>query len=452
MSVDSQLIELKEALADDSAAEIKAQVASLQPADLAEFIEHEGEGDAELALTLLGHLPLSERARALGYLPDDIQTAVAEQMSATALARLLSKMDSDERADLFKVMDEPRQEQVLRQMAMDAREDLRQLASYEEGTVGAIMTSDYVSVPAGQTVAEALSLVRATAPDAETIYQIYIIDDNQRLLGTVSLRELILSLPNSPLDDLMGTGVVTARAGDAQEEAARLVSRYDLLALPVLDEEARLVGIVMHDDAMDVAQEEATEDIHKAATIGKLDNGVGQASLYELYRKRIVWLVLLVFANIFSGIGIAYFEDTIQAYIVLVFFLPLLVDSSGNAGSQASTLMVRGLATGDVRLADWGRMLGREFLVAAGLGLTMAFAVSVLGVIRGGPDIALVVATSMIAVVVMGSLIGMSLPFMLHRVGWDPAAASAPLVTSIADAVGVLIYFSIATLTLGLPA
>lgn len=451
MSVDAQLIELKEALAEDSTADIKAQVASLQPADLAEFIAHEGDGDAELALNLLGHLPLSGRARALGYLPDDVQASVAEQMSATALARLLGKMDSDERADLFKVMDEPRQEQILRQMAIDAREDLRQLASYEEGTVGAIMTSDYVSVPAGQTVAEALSLVRATAPDAETIYQIYIIDDNQRLLGTVSLRELILSLPSSPLDDLMAAGAVTAQANQKQEEAARLVSRYDLMALPVLDEEARLVGIVMHDDAMDVAQEEATEDIHKSATIGKLDNGVGQATLYELYRKRIVWLVLLVFANIFSGIGIAHFEETIEAYIVLVFFLPLLVDSSGNAGSQASTLMVRGLATGDVRLADWGRMLGREFLVAAGLGLTMAFAVSVLGVIRGGPDIALVVATSMIAVVVMGSLIGMSLPFMLHRVGWDPAAASAPLVTSIADAVGVVIYFSIATAVLGLP-
>lgn len=360
-------------------------------------------------------------------------------------------MESDERADLFKNMDEERQEAVLRQMAMDAREDLRLLASYEEGTAGAIMSSDYVAVPAGQKVSTALATVRSTAPDAETIYQVYIVDTEQRLLGTVSLRELIMSPPAGLLDDLMRTGPVTLSASAKQEEAARLISRYDLLALPILDEDDRLVGIVTHDDAMDVAQEEATEDIHKAATIGKLENGPGQASMFELYRKRISWLVMLVFANIFTGLGIAYFEEIIETYIVLVFFLPMLVGSSGNAGSQASTLMVRGLATGDVKIADWWRLLGRELLVAGALGLTMALAVSTLGAWRGGQDIAIIVASSMLAVVMMGSLIGMSLPFLLDKLKWDPAAASAPLVTSIADVVGVLIYFSIATAVLGLP-
>ncbi|MEX1056501.1 MAG: magnesium transporter, partial [Natronospirillum sp.] len=415
----------------------------------ADFIAQEGEGDGELAAQLLSHLTLTDRAKALGYLSPESQAAVADQLSATALARLMNKMESDERADLFKVMDEERQEAVLRQMAMDAREDLRLLASYEEGTVGAIMTSDYVAVPAGQKVSTALATVRATAPDAETIYQIYIIDEEQHLRGTVSLRELILSPPDGLVDDLMHADPVTLTADAEQEEAARLISRYDLLALPVLHADDRLVGIVTHDDAMDVAQAEATEDIHKAATIGKLEHGVGQASMMELYRKRINWLVLLVFANIFTGFGIAYFEDVIQAYIVLVFFLPMLVGSSGNAGAQASTLMVRGLATGDVKRVDWSRLLGRELLVAAALGLTMALAVSTLGAWRGGQDIALIVAASMVTVVIMGSMIGMSLPFMLNRLGWDPAAASAPLVTSIADVVGVLIYFSIATAVLG---
>ncbi|MCH8553052.1 MAG: magnesium transporter [Natronospirillum sp.] len=443
---------LAEALERQDEALIAEQVSGLQAADLADFIRQEGQNEAELATRLLSHLPLSERARAFGYLDTGLQARLAHDLSPTALARLLSKMEADERADLFKLVEEDVQEAALRQMASEEREDLRRLASYQEGTAGALMTSDYVAIAQGLTVKQALQAVRSTAPDAETIYQVYIIDDERRLLGTVSLRELILALPEQSMDDLMRSELVTVSVDEDQEQVARQVSRYDLLALPVLDTDQRLVGIVTHDDAMDVAAEEATEDMHKAATIGKLSQGFGSSGLLELYRKRIVWLVLLVFANIFSGLGIAYFEDTIAAYIVLVFFLPLLVDSSGNAGSQAATLMVRGLATGDVRLADWGRHFGRELLVAGSLGLTMALAVSVLGVIRGGPDIALVVASSMIVVVVMGSLIGMSLPFLLNRLGWDPATASAPLVTSIADAVGVLIYFTIATMVLGLPA
>lgn len=444
-------MELQAALGEGNDARLAAVVAALQPADLAAFLSAEGRNDPALAEQLLVHLTLSERARAFGYLDATLQARVAARLSPTALARLLGKMDADERADLFKLVNEDVQEAALRQMAREEREDLRRLASYEEGTGGALMTSDYVAVPENLTVAAALQAVRSTAPDAETIYQVYIIDHEHRLQGTVSLRELILGLPDQPLDELMRTELVTGQVDTAQEEVARLISRYDLLALPILDTDQRLVGIVTHDDAMDVAAEEATEDMHKAATIGKLHRGIGQSGLLELYRKRIVWLVLLVFANILSGFGIAHFEATIEAYIVLVFFLPLLVDSSGNAGSQAATLMVRGLATGDVQLRHWGRHFGRELLVAGALGLTMAAAVSILGVLRGGPDIAFVVATSMIAVVIMGSLIGMSLPFLLSRVGWDPATASAPLVTSIADAVGVVLYFSIATATLGLP-
>jgi magnesium transporter len=177
----------------------------------------------------------------------------------------------------------------------------------------------------------------------------------------------------------------------------------------------------------------------------RLVESLRDASVFMLYRARIVWLVVLVFGNIFSGAGIAYFEDTISAYVALVFFLPLLIDSGGNAGSQSATLMVRSLATGDVQLADWGRMMGREVAVAALMGLTMALAVSLIGVVRAGPEIAVVVALSMVVIVIVGSVIGMTLPFILTRLNLDPATASAPLVTSIADAAGVLIYFTIAT-------
>lgn len=249
----------------------------------------------------------------------------------------------------------------------------------------------------------------------------------------------------------MVSEVVFASVETPQEEVSRLIAHYDLLALPVINGGDRLVGIVTYDDAMDVAAEEATEDMHKGVSVGKLEGSLRSVSLFELYRKRVVWLVLLVFANIFSGAGIAYFEETIEAYIALVFFLPLLVDSGGNAGSQAATLMVRGMATGDVRNRDWAKLLGREVGVALALGLTMALAVSVVGIFRAGSEIALVVALSMVLIVTVGSLIGMILPFILQRFKLDPATASAPLVTSIADASGVLIYFALATAILGLP-
>ena len=211
------------------------------------------------------------------------------------------------------------------------------------------------------------------------------------------------------------------------------------------------VCIITHDDALDVMEAEATEDFQRLGTVTNLDSRVATATVPMLYRARIAWLMLLVFGNIFSGAGIAHFEDTIAAHLALMFFLPILIASGGNAGSQSATLMVRALATGDIRISDWGRVLGRELVVAILLGLSMAAAIAVIGVFRGGPDIAIVIALSMVVIVIAGSMIGMLLPFILSRFNMDPATASTPLVTSIADATGVLIYFSIAKAFLSLP-
>ncbi|EWG98449.1 magnesium transporter [Halomonas sp. BC04] len=439
---------LRSAMQRNDQETIHRLIAEMQPADLADFVQHE---QTDTVISLLLHLPLERRAVAFGYLSVALQEEVAATLTDKKLGDLLEHMSADERADLFKLLDEDRQQALLNSLAKEAREDLRKLASYDEGTAGAVMTSDYVAIPAYYDVKRALKTIRKTGAEAETIYQLYCIDTAGRLLGTVSLRELILADTDTQIAELMTEDVVHVTTTTPQEDVARLISRYDLLALPVVNGGEQLVGIVTYDDAMDVAEEEATEDMHKGMSIGKLEGGLRSASLFDLYRKRIVWLVLLVFANIFSGAGIAYFEETIEAYIALVFFLPLLVDSGGNAGSQAATLMVRGMATGDVRSRDWARLLGREVFVAIGLGLTMALAVSVVGVFRAGTEIALVVAISMVLIVIVGSLIGMILPFILNRLGWDPATASAPLVTSIADASGVLIYFALATAILGLP-
>ncbi len=366
-------------------------------------------------------------------------------MTEKGLSQLFVHMPSDERADLFNELDELKQQNILRLLAKEEREDIRRLASYEEGTTGSILSSDYIAISAEISVTQALEKVRTTAPFAETIYQVYVLNTEQQLIGVVSLRELILAKPESLVSQVMTKEVISIGVAEPQEEASRLVSRYDLLALPVVDEQQRLVGIVTYDDAMDIAEEEATEDIYKGASVEPSLEGFGQASIRSLYKRRINWLVLLVFANILSGAGIAVYEEMIEAYVVLVFFLPLLVASGGNAGAQSATLMIRGIATGDVSLKDWGKLLSREFLVSLLLGLTMAVAIVGIGYWRGGLEVAQVVALSMLIIVLMGSLVGLALPFLLLKVGWDPATASGPLVTSIADILGVLIYFSIAT-------
>lgn len=336
-----------------------------------------------------------------------------------------------------------------RQAAQARRDDLLS-GRYPEGSAGALMTGEYSSLDSCLTACQAIDMLRREAADAETIYQSYVLDEQRNLLGTVSLRELILAVPGQAIEQIMVRKVLCVSTSTRQEDVARLIREQDLLAVPVLDDDGRLVGIVTCDDALDVVVEEATEDFHKGALITTHIGNLKNATIGLLYRKRVLWLVLLVFGNLFSGAGIAAFEETIAAHIVLVFFLPLLVDSGGNAGAQSATLMVRGLATGEVAMRDWLRMLGRECGVALALGATMALAVASLGALRGGADIALIVASSMLIIVLVGSLIGMSLPFMFTRLKLDPATASGPLVTSIADAAGVLVYFGIASLVLGI--
>ena len=453
---DESLQELKAELLDELAKEVPSKsvlslrLAETRSADIGEVLEEMIEDDEELpaALSLLDILSAERAANVLGYLPGESQLEVVGELNDSQVLKLLEEMGSDERADLFNLLSEDRREALLRRMAHREREDLKRLASYEEGTAGAIMTSDYVSIASGMTVSQAMMRVRQTAPDAETVYQLYILDSDGQLIGTMSLRQLMVARPGAIVDDIMIKDVISTRVDNAQEDVARIVAKYDLLALPVIDADDRMVGIVTHDDAMDVAESEATEDFHKGMSIGQLEDGVSRVKLWSLYRKRVFWLVLLVFANLFSGAGIAYFEETIAAQVALVFFLPLLIGSGGNAGAQAATLMVRGMATGDVGVKDWGKLLGRELLVAGSLGITMAIAVTPIGIMRGGEELAMVVALSMVTIVLFGSLLGMCLPFVLERFKVDPATASAPLVTTLIDASGVVIYFSIATLLL----
>lgn len=273
---------------------------------------------------------------------------------------------------------------------------------------------------------------------------IYVVDENGKLIDDLRVREILLAKSDQTINDLMDNRFISLEAKQVKESAVRIFKDYDRVALPVTDSNGLLIGIVTIDDVIDVAEEKATKDFHKFGSMQNIILDPLKARVGYLYKNRILWLSALVFMNIFSGAALASFEETIAATVSLVFFLPLLIDSGGNAGAQSATLMIRALATGDVYMKDWFRLLGKELVVAILLGITMAVAVALIASFRA-PEIILVVSLTMTCIVIVGSLVGMTLPFIFTRFGADPATASAPLITSIADISGVLIYLSIAT-------
>ena len=445
---EAKVNELATLFSQDRFHEISARLADEHPADIAAALQ---KTEAARAWRVLQDRARPRQADIFQYLDLDFQATLAAIMPRTDLAAIFMEMDADDRADLYKKLTDEQREALMPALAQAEREDIRQLAAYDEGTAGAIMTSDYASLSPQLTAPQAIEMLRHEAPNKETIYRAYVVDAERHLMGSVRLQDLITAQAGVRVADIMERNTYAIPVDADVEDAARKIARYDVIALPVIDAGNRLVGIITHDDALDVMEAEATEDFQKIGTVRNLDASVATASVPMLYRARIVWLMVLVFGNIFSGAGIAYFEDTIAAHLALMFFLPILIASGGNAGSQSATLMVRALATGDIQISDWGRVLGRELMVAILLGLSMAAAIAVIGVFRGGREIAIVIALSMIFIVIIGSMIGLLLPFILSRFRMDPATASTPLVTSIADATGVVIYFSVAKAFLSLP-
>ncbi|MDX3893822.1 magnesium transporter [Pusillimonas sp.] len=440
--------EIRDVFLKGTAEDVNATLAVEHPADIADALL---QFKPAAAWAILKQAATARRADVFGYLDHDLQARLATVTPRAELAAIVMEMNADDRADLYKALSEEQRDALLPALAQAEREDIRRLASYDEGTAGAIMTSDYAALSPGLSATEALIVLRREAPAKETIYRAYVIDGDRRLLGSVHLQDLITAPAQADVASIMDAHTYAVGVDDDVEDAARRIAHYDVAALPVVDADGRLAGIITHDDALDVMEAEATEDFHRVGTVTKLRSRVGAASIRVLYRARVVWLMLLVFGNIFSGAGIAHFEDTIAAHLALMFFLPILIASGGNAGSQSATLMVRALATGEIGLSDWGRIIGRELVVAVLLGLSMACAIALIGVFRGGSEIALVIGLSMVLIVIVGSLIGTLLPFMLSKFNMDPATASTPLVTSIADATGVLIYFSIANSILAMP-
>jgi magnesium transporter len=424
---------------------IREAVSDWPGAEVADLVLHLRKSDRVLFFRAL---PRRTGAAAFAHLTPDQRDALLRDLTDDETTQVLENLSPDDRTHLLEELPGQATQRLLNLLSPGDLEETRRLLGYPEDSVGRLMTPDYVAVHAEWTVADALQHIRTHGQDSETVNRIYVIDQDWRLLDDIELRRIILAPPTARVADLMDHAFASVHAAQDREEAVRIIRRYDQVALPAIDSDGVLVGIVTVDDLLDVAEAEATEDFHKVASVGPIRTSLRDAGIAFLYRRRIGWLMVLVFMNIFSGEALAAFEETIAAAVALVFFLPLLIDSGGNAGSQSATLMVRALATGDVRGRDWLRMLGKEIGVALLLGATMALGVAAISLYRA-PEILPIVAITMTLIVLWGSTIGMLLPFILTRLGRDPAAASAPLITSIADISGVLIYFSIASWYLG---
>lgn len=389
---------------------------------------------------------LDEPSEVFAYLPLSQQAVLAEFIPVPDLIPILDNMYSDDFVDIYKKLSPELKQQLITLLSEESQNTLKKLALYPEGTAGAMMSSSFVTLHQDLCMDEAIQALRIIAATRETLYLVYIVNEQNQLIGVISLRQIIQAKPEATIAEVMERDVIYVYTYDDQEVVAKTLAYYDLIALPVVDEQERMLGIITYDDVMDIVEAETTEDILKSGAVSPLaELSLKNAPIITLYQKRVFWLVILVFGSLLSGIGIAHFEEIISTHIVLVFFLPLLVGSGGNAGSQSATLMVRALATGDVQFKDWFSLLGRETVVALCLGVTMACAVSMLGYIRGDFMVAIVLAISMVGIVLMGCLTGMSLPFILNKLKLDPASASAPLVTSICDATGVIIYLFVAS-------
>jgi len=376
------------------------------------------------------------------------QDALLRAFTDEEARQLLAGLPPDDRTQLLEEVPGVVTQRLLNLLSPEDLSEARQLLGYPEDSVGRLMTPDYVAVRPEWTVRQALTHIRQRGLTSETIDIVYVVDPDWHLLDDLELRRLILADEDTTVQALMDDTFTSVAATADREDAVRLILRHGSVALPVVDSYGVLLGIVTVDDVFDVAEEEVTEDFHRVGSVAPIQVSLKDATIGLLYRRRIGWLLALVVMNIFSGAGIAFFEDTIAASVALVFFLPLLIDSSGNAGSQSATLVIRALATGDATARDWLELLRKELPVAAAMGATMATAVALVALLRA-PEIAPAVALTMFLVVVTGSLLGISLPFLFSKLGWDSATASAPLITSISDITGVLIYFSIATWYLG---
>lgn len=433
--------EIEELVGNHRWDELRELLIELPEPDISDTIERLGERDRIVILRLLPRELLSE---VFSYLEDRTQKNLLQALTTEETRVILAGLSPDDRAEFLHELPGQAIQKMLNLLTPEDRRETLQLLGYPEESVGRLMTPDYVAARPEWTVDEALAHVRLKGQDSETINVVYVTDARWKLAGVLGLRRLILSKPTDRIADIMEESVIRISAFEDREKAVQLISRYDITALPVVDTSGILLGIVTVDDLIDVAEEEATEDFQKSAAVHPLKASYRESSVLSLYGKRVTWLASLLGISVVTTGILAAQADMMNSAIALAFFIPLLIGTGGNTGNQSATLMIRALATGDIRESQWLGALLREIGIGMLLGITMGLASWVLGFFKGDSRIALIVSLTMTTIVIASSVLGVILPVILQRLRIDPAVASNPLIASVMDILGLVIYFSIA--------
>ena len=411
-----------------------------------------GELDEEDMLKVFRILPKDQAAEVFSYLDVDAQQYIITSLSDKDAGLIMDNLMADDAADLMDEMPANVVKRILANVSPETRRDVNHLLRYPEDSAGSIMTVEYVDLKENLTVEEAIARIRKVGLDRETVNICYVLDSKRRLIGTVSLRYLLLHESAEVIGDFMNENVVSVNTLTDQEEVAELFKKYDFTAMPVVDNENRLVGIITVDDIMDIMEEEATEDIEKMNAILPGDKPYMRTGVWETWKKRIPWLLLLMISATFTGGIITSFEDSLRQYVVLTAFIPMLMDTGGNAGGQASATIIRGLSLNDIGFSDIFRVIWKEIRVAALCGITLA-ACNFLKLMlfdRVGLTVAAVVCLTLVVTVVLAKAVGCTLPMAAKRIGFDPAVMASPFITTIVDALSLMVYFRFAATLLHL--
>ncbi|AFN73600.1 magnesium transporter [Melioribacter roseus P3M-2] len=446
--------EIKELIQKRNFSELKDILIDWDPTDIADLILNLEEDERALIFRLL---PKELAADVFEYLDYDTQSDLIKSLSQEKIAELLNEMSPDDRTALFEEMPPNVVKQMISYLTPEERKIAQQLLGYPEDSVGRLMTPDYIAIRENWTVQETLDYIRKYGHDKETLNILYVVDDKGKLIDDIKIRDFLLAPLDTKVSELMDGNYVSLKVNDDQETAIEVFKKYDRIALPVTDSSGVLVGIVTVDDVLDVAEEETTEDIHKSAAVEALEEPYPDTPVMKMIKKRAGWLSILFISEMFTATAMGFFEHYIAQAVVLAIFVPLIISSGGNSGSQASTLIIRALALNEISLKDWLYVFRRELFAGLILGLILAFigflritVWQAIGEVYGAHWflLSLTVAGSLIGVVTWGSLMGAMLPFIMKKLGFDPATSSAPFVATLVDVTGIVIYFTVAHIML----
>lgn len=444
-----EIEEIKELIENKKFNELKTKLVDMNSADISEILDE--LEDKESVIIVFRLLTKEKAGETFSHMESDMREKLINDFTDKELKNILDELFMDDTVDLIEEMPSNVIPKILRAIPKEDRKIINELLKYPEDSAGSIMTTEFIDLKEDMTAEEALKRVRKIGVDSETIYTCYVLSSERILKGIINIKDILLSKKETKIGTLMETNIISVNTLEDQEDVAKKFDKYDFYALPVVDHENRLVGIITVDDAINVLQDEVEEDFEKMAAITPTEDGYFQTSVFKHAKSRIMWLLILMLSSAFTGNILTTYEDAFEVVPILVAFIPMIMGTGGNCGSQSSTLIIRGLATDEIKLKDIFRVLWKEIRVAIVVGIALAIVNTIRIMIQyQNLQLAIVLSITLIATVIVSKVIGCTLPLLAKRLKLDPAIMAAPLITTVVDVCSILVYFQVATHIMGL--